>query len=235
MTSGADHRTGPRRRGSELEDAILTAALDELTEVGLAELRMERVALRAQASKASLYRRWPSRLELAMAAVRHAFPDLDAAADTGSLRGDLLGLLRGVADQLAGPAGQALAAVLSESLLDPARAGRAGAPPGGTTLRALRLVADRAVSRGEIDPARVTDRRLEAGSALLRHHFITHGAPVPDEIVVAIVDEVALPLLTGDGLWSSRRPAPEEYARSSSPSRRHDEVSRHARCPHPSS
>ena len=52
-------------------------------------------------SKASLYRRWPSKVELA-AAIADLFPDPAAAADTGSLRGDLLALLRSAAELLAG-------------------------------------------------------------------------------------------------------------------------------------
>src|SRR5262249_60552442 len=59
-----DHRKGPRRRGDVLYSAIFEATLDELTDVGYAELRMERIASRARASKGSLYGRWSSRAEL---------------------------------------------------------------------------------------------------------------------------------------------------------------------------
>ena len=41
----------------------------------------------------------------------------------------------------------------------------------------------------------------EAGPALLRLHFLTHDGPVPDDVIVEIVDEVVLPLLRhGAGL-----------------------------------
>ncbi|WP_151526530.1 TetR/AcrR family transcriptional regulator [Serinicoccus kebangsaanensis] len=196
MSPAPDHRAAPRRRGAALEAAILEAALAELAEVGYGELRMERVAQRAQASKASLYRRWPGKTPLLMDAVQHAFPDLDSPPDTGTLRTDLLTLMRRIATQLAGPAGHALSAVLADSLLDPTRAARVRSHPGGSTMRAMRVLVDRAVARGEVDALRVTDRRVEAGPALLRHHFITHGAPIPDHVVVEIVDEVVLPLLS---------------------------------------
>jgi AcrR family transcriptional regulator len=55
-------RPGPtRRRGAELEQAILRAALDELAETGYSGLAMDRVARRAGTNKNAIYRRWPSR------------------------------------------------------------------------------------------------------------------------------------------------------------------------------
>ncbi|MEU4746994.1 helix-turn-helix domain-containing protein, partial [Actinosynnema sp. NPDC023658] len=57
-----------RRRGAQLEQAILDAAWDELCEVGYARLTIEGVAIRAGTSKSVIYRRWGSRAELALAA-----------------------------------------------------------------------------------------------------------------------------------------------------------------------
>jgi AcrR family transcriptional regulator len=193
--SALDHRRRPRRRGAALESAILDAVLAELTEVGYARLSMERVAERAGASKASVYRRWPSKVELVMDAVYHVFPDPASPADTGSLRGDLLAVMRTVAEQLAGPAGQALGGVLSDALGDPEQARRVRSYARGATQAGMREVVRRAIARGEVDPAAVTERRLEAGHAMLRHHFITRGTPIPDHVIVEITDEVMIPLL----------------------------------------
>jgi AcrR family transcriptional regulator len=169
--------------------------LAELAEVGYARLSVERVAERAGASKASLYRRWPSKVELVMDAVYHLLPDPGAPPDTGSLRGDLLTVMRVGAQQMAGPAGQALGGVLSDALGDPDKARRVRSYARGTTLAGLREIVRRAIARGEVDPAAVTERRLEAGPAMLRHHFITRGVPIPDHVITEIVDEVAIPLL----------------------------------------
>lgn len=214
-----DHRKRPRRRGAVLETAILEAVLAELGEVGYARLSVERVAERAGASKASVYRRWPSKVELVMDAVYHVFPDPASPPDTGSLRGDLLAVMRAVAEQLAGPAGQALGGVLSDALGDPDLARRVRSYTRGASQVGMREIARRAVARGEADPAAVTERRLEAGHAMLRHHFITRGVPIPDEVIVEIADEVVIPLL------QLPRPAPmaaearanEQRARLSSP------------------
>lgn len=190
-----DHRKRPRRRGKALDDAIFRATLEELSETGYANLTMEGVAQRARAGKASLYRRWPTRVELVMDAVQHAFPNPSSPVDTGSLRGDLLATLRASAELLAGPAGEALRGVLSDVLRDPARTAEARRSTQGRGGRVMSEIARRAAARGEIDMAAVTPRRLEAGLALLRHHFLFNGVPTPDTVLVEIVDDVVLPLL----------------------------------------
>ncbi|OLT05061.1 TetR family transcriptional regulator [Pseudonocardia sp. CNS-004] len=178
-----------------MESAILEAVLAELTEAGYGRLSMERVAERAGASKASVYRRWPSKVELVMDAVYHVFPNAASPPDTGSLRGDLLAMMRAVAEQLAGPAGLALGGVLSDALGDPELARRVRTYARGASQIGMREIARRAVARGEADPAALTERRLEAGHAMVRHHFITRGVPIADEVLVEIADEVVIPLL----------------------------------------
>lgn len=189
-----DHRKLPRRRGDALNAAIYRAALEELAENGFAGLTMERIAERARASKASLYRRWPGRLELVMDAVYHVMPSETTVPDTGSLRSDLLAVFRSINEQLAGPVGEAFKVVLSDALRDPDRAAEIRERARGNGVRVVREIAQRAVRRGEVSPDALTPRRLEAGQALLRHHFLFVGS-VPDEVVVQIVDDVVLPLL----------------------------------------
>lgn len=189
-----DHRTLPRRRGEALNNAIFEAVLAEVAEGGYGRLTMEAVALRAQASKASLYRRWPDRAQLVMDAVYQALPGSDDVPDTGSLRLDALAMLRGIAGQLAGPAGQALRGLLGDALQDSSRAEVIRAYGRGNSAAVMRTILARAVERGECDPASITDRRVEAGPALLRQYFIFTGVPVPDEYLVQIVDDVILPL-----------------------------------------
>ncbi|MFG1943707.1 TetR/AcrR family transcriptional regulator [Nonomuraea sp. NPDC048826] len=191
-----DHRKQPRRRGEELASAIHRATLDELAESGYAKLTMERVAERARASKASLYRRWPTRVALVMDAVYHALPDLADVPDTGSLRGDLLTLLRGTADILAGPMGEALRGLLAEALRDEAAARAFKENSQGAGRKMMAEIARRAVERGEIPPEAALPIRLDTGQALLRQHFLFQGPPIPDALLVDIVDEVMVPLLT---------------------------------------
>ncbi len=189
-----DHRKRPRRRGDVLNAAIFEATLAELAEVGYPRLSMERVAERARASKASLYRRWPGKLQLVMDTVYHRLGDPVNTTDTGSLRGDLLAMLRGTADQLAGPAGQAMRGLLSDVLRDSQLAAQLRAYACGNSLKMMQEVVRRATERGELDAGSITTRQLETGHALMRFHFLTNGAPIPDSVIIEIVDEVILPL-----------------------------------------
>ncbi|GAA1072667.1 TetR/AcrR family transcriptional regulator [Nocardiopsis metallicus] len=190
----SDHRKRPRRRGDALVAAILRAAVEELTERGYAALTMEGVAERARASKASLYRRWPTRAELVMDAVYSVLPRPESLPDTGELRGDLLHVLRQSARLLDGPAGQALRGLLAEVLPDRRRADEIRARSQGMGRQMMEEVTRRAVERGEIDAEAVTPRRLDVGQALLRNHFLFHHESVSDELVMEIVDTVLLPL-----------------------------------------
>jgi AcrR family transcriptional regulator len=189
-----DHRTRPRRRGDVLNSAIFEATLAELAEVGYAKLTMERVAARAGASKASVYRRWPSRMELALDAVRQLAPDPSSTPDTGSLRGDTLAFLRIVASLLAGPAGEALRGLLGDALADPTRTLELRRYSRGTGHQIMQEIVRRAVARGEINSKAITTRRLDVAQAMLREQFLFHGPPIPDSAIVEIVDETVLPL-----------------------------------------
>jgi AcrR family transcriptional regulator len=194
-----DHRTLPRRRGQALDDAILEAAVAELTEAGYERFSMERVAERARTGKASMYRRWPGKLPLVVSVFYHLVPDQVAISDTGSLRGDLCTLFAAAAHTLQGPAGAAIRGLISDVLRDPVLGARFRAATRGTSLQAMREIVGRARGRGELGDAPVTDRQLETGLSVLRLHFLTHGAPATpdavDELVGEVVDEVVLPLL----------------------------------------
>jgi len=192
----ADHRTRPRRRGEALNTAIFEAVLAELAQSGYAKLTMESVAGRAGASKASLYRRWPGRAELVLDAVYHVLPDPATSPDTGTLRGDLLAVLRRIAEQLDGPTGEAFRGLVGDVLSDPVRVTEFRERSRGNSVAMLTKIVRRAAERGECDAAAITPRRLEAGQALLRHHFLFNGAPVPDSVIVEIVDDVVLTLFT---------------------------------------
>ncbi len=190
------HCGQPRRRGEELYAAIFQATLAELAEAGYSRLAMERVAARAGASKASLYRRWPNRAELVVAALGHHYGGPEPAPDTGNLRDDVLALLRLGATRLNGVFGEAARGLMAESLTDPGRTASLRANMFTTRNRLMREVLDRAAARGDISPAAVTPQLIELAPALVDHHFLMHGAPIPDEVLTGIVDNVLLPLLT---------------------------------------
>ncbi|WP_343244694.1 TetR/AcrR family transcriptional regulator [Streptomyces sp. SID11385] len=189
-----------RRRGAELEHAILDAAWEVLVAHGYGAFTYEAVAARAGTSRPVLYRRWAKREDMLLATlVRHLRP-LEMP-ETGSLRGDMLAFLREVNEDRA-----ATAALMLVQLADYFRdtgtnftqlraALRPSTPSPGATLVA------RAVARGELPdvprPARVLDLPFE----LMRHDMLMEMRALPEEKIVEIVDVVWLPLLGMTGEW----------------------------------
>jgi AcrR family transcriptional regulator len=194
--TAASPPTSPGRpRDPRRDEAIREAVLALLAEVGYERMSVDAIATAAGVSKPTIYRRWPGKHALVADAIR-CHPHMRVAApDTGSLRGDLLALLRRSAQLLAGPAGEVVRAVLSETLHDPGRVAELHRFA-SVVEQGMQEVVRRAISRAEIVETAVTPRRLEAGQALLRQHFLFNGPVVPDTVIVEIVDEVAIPLLS---------------------------------------
>ena len=151
--SGTATRPPGRPRSAEADAAIVGAALRVLVRDGYRALSMEAVRTLAGVGKATLYRRFQSKAELAKAVVGHLHHGLDAPEDTGSLIEDLrafqsaamtaaratrapLFLPRMLTDAAEDPE---LHAIFRAALVDPRRA-------------ALRTILERAVARGELRP-----------------------------------------------------------------------------------
>ena len=186
-----------RRRGAALEAAVLEAAWDELRVVGYPAFTLDGVAARAGTSRPVLARRWSNRAELAAAAVRHhaALASLDQQPDTGTLRGDVLAVLRRIsasAGEIAGLLTFVLSDYFSATGRPPAEARERAIASGGSIMAA---VIDRAVERGEIDPRRLTPTIVSLPVDLVRNYLIMNQAPVPDGTLVEIVDRIFLPLV----------------------------------------
>ncbi|MFF2115819.1 TetR/AcrR family transcriptional regulator [Kitasatospora sp. NPDC058184] len=193
-----------RRRGAALEEAILHAAVEELTGAGYAGLTMDKVAARAGTNKNAIYRRWPNRLALGIAAYKQ-LAKTAPLPDTGELRGDALELLRQANRHWSSPLGAVLRELLAAAggateflaqLQD--QSGDAVAAPWLTVL-------GRAVARGEAAPEALHPRVATVAMVLLRNEFMARGVPTaPDDVLVEIVDEVYLPLVRGRGQGRQR-------------------------------
>jgi AcrR family transcriptional regulator len=186
-----------RRRGPELEHALLTAAWEELAEAGFAKLTMESVADRAKTGIAVLYRRWPDKNALVLAAIRH-YGDTHPVAipDTGNLRDDLLTLLRNInagRTELATLVGATFAGLHDSAGLTPEEVRLTVLGDGPKRSDA---VYRRAHDRGEIDLARIPQDVLDLPFQLMRHDILMTLRQVSPERIRAIVDDVFWPLVT---------------------------------------
>ena len=190
-----DCRITTRRRGTDLETAILDATLALLATGGVAGLTMEGVAAAAHTGKASVYRRWPSKEDLLVDAMRHALPPVDTLPATGSVRGDLLALLHAMAAVVNSPAGCAIQAFMFDSSVDKNLIGLVRHRVLEPRHQMLVDVMAAGRDRGEVRPDAVNARTAEVGPALIVHQYLMHGLPVSDAFVVQLVDTVLMPLL----------------------------------------
>jgi AcrR family transcriptional regulator len=185
-----------RRRGSDLEDALLEATWAELTERGYAGLTMEGVAARAGTSRPVLARRWDGKAKLAIAAIRQRMAKypLDVA-DRGDVRTELLEFLEHLSNRAAGIAAAFTlfsSDYFQENSSTPQEL-RAALRSGDTN--PLTAIFDRAVARGEIDREKLIPPIAALLHDLFRHHAImTFSAPSP-ALRTAWVDSIFLPLV----------------------------------------
>src|SRR5574342_17534 len=190
-----------RPRSEEAHKAILDATLELLVEVGFSALTVEGVAQRAGVGKATIYRRWPSKLPL----VSEAFGQLPGLeeADTGDLASDLEHMLRSyLRTYHATPLGAVVPSLAGELPHNPelmelfAPVVRARRQP---LIRAL----ERAAARGEIPPDLDLDLAADLifGPITVRTFFT--AAKLGPRIVRPIV-EMAL-----EGIRRARRREPD--------------------------
>jgi AcrR family transcriptional regulator len=185
-----------RRRGAELESAILDAAWEQLIAEGYEHFTVDTVAARARTSKPVLYRRWKSREDMLRATVRHrGAADPPAIPDTGTLRGDLLALLTSAnttRNPMAALISSMLGSYYNQTGPTPAELRDAFLRPRGS---AVEQVVNRAVDRGEVDPARLTPRIIALPFDLFRNEMMMTLKPVPEHVLRQIVDDIFIPLV----------------------------------------
>lgn len=184
--------TPPIGRGEHARRRVLTAALDQLAEEGASRFTMDAVAARAHASKATLYRRWPTAAALVVEAMGSTFRPIPTP-DTGDTRRDLHQLLHAAVHLLtASPFPRLLAAVIDLAERDPSLA----ATHADLTARQrspLLEVIIRGQRTGQIpadtDPDVLADL---LAAPLFYRRFIAHQ-PIPAGFIDSIIDQVLAP------------------------------------------
>lgn len=196
-----DDRPQRRRRGEELESALLQAAWDELAEAGYGALTIDAVAQRAGTSRTVVYRRWATKRELVEAAISYVGRrDKATPPRTGSLRDDMLGVLRHTNEKRIGLMALVVAFLggyFQETGTTPYDLRRLVIDERAPDV--LDIIVEEAVERGEAQPGRLSPRVVRVAFDLFRHEALMRLGPVPDEVLVEIVDEIFLPLVSRPG------------------------------------
>jgi AcrR family transcriptional regulator len=190
-------RTRPGGRSAQVRAVVLEAALTELAAVGFHALSFEGIATRAGVNKTTLYRRWGTKEALMLEAITERASVKVPIPDTGSLRQDLLVLLRAAIANVSTPEVQAMV-----------RVGVALAPHESTVAQVVSafwadrlavdgVIVERAIARGEIAPVDPTFV-IEAVLGPPYFHLLVTGRPVSDAFLFATVDLVVNGLLDAE-------------------------------------
>ena len=199
---GRQQKRRGRPRSEKARTAILEAATELLLEQGLETVSMDAVAQRAGVSKATIYRWWPSKETLALDALYHEWDTgRPEPPDTGSLRADLLALLRPWIRQIrTRPYGRVVAELVAEAQTDPKFASIYRARFVAPRREPARALLKRAIDRGELPPDIDIELALDLVYGPLYHRLLHDHAPLNDRFVRDVVDTVLAGLGVGLGL-----------------------------------
>ncbi|WP_156613651.1 MULTISPECIES: TetR/AcrR family transcriptional regulator [unclassified Mycobacterium] len=193
-SSNAESATSSGSRWTPREAELLAITLQLLQQHGYDRLSVEAVATQAKASKATVYRRWPSKADLVLAAFIEGTRVTNVPPNTGSLRGDLLALGEAVCRQ-ACEHGSTMRAVLNEMSHNP----RLSEAMQNEFVHQRKMVINKvlgdAIERGEIDGSKLNDEIYDLLPGYLVFRSLVSGRPPTDETVRVLVDEVLLPSL----------------------------------------
>jgi len=192
---GTESAPRGRPRDPRRDEAIYEAAITLCADAGYDRMTLEAVAARAGVSKPTIYRRCPQgKAQLVAAAIAWHREDEPAALDTGSLRDDLLAIVRHMVDHLrehaqlaAGIARQLresaeLREIFREHVIAPSRA-------------RWTAIVERAEARGELAPGAAPSLFPDVAPALIHGRVTFPGDPLDEAFVTELVDRVLLPIL----------------------------------------
>ncbi len=180
---------------SAREAELLAVTLELLQEHGYDRLTVDAVATTARASKATIYRRWPTKAELVLAAFVEGTRQVAVDPDTGTLRDDLLQLGESICTHVSAHASTIRAvlvevsrsakldAIMQEQFLDQRKA-------------LMTHVLEQAVNRGEIDASAITEDLWDVLPGYLIYRSVLTGRAPSRRTVRDLVDNLLIPGLT---------------------------------------
>ena len=187
-----------RKRDHTLDSRIVESAIEILAETGFDSMTMDMVAARAKSGKATVYRRWTSKAELvrdALIWMSRNSVELENLPDTGTLRSDLLALLKPYSIEYSERKLRVLAKLGSffsahQELADEATAGIF--EPWTDVNRRLM---QRAVERGELSAQADIETACEIIAAMAFYKSLSQNETFNKDAYAALLDNILLPAL----------------------------------------
>ena len=194
MTQTAD-RCPQASPWSPRETELLEVTLRLLQEHGYDQLTVDAVASAAHASKSTVYRRWPSKAELVLAAFIEGVRQVAVAPNTGTLRGDLINL-----GEVCGEHGRQHASTIRAVMVEVSRHPALNDALQDQFLKQrkalIQHVLQQAVDRGEITKDAISDELWDLLPGYLIFRSIMPGRPPTRRTVQLLVDQFLVPGLT---------------------------------------
>jgi AcrR family transcriptional regulator len=183
----------PARRGrprrADADEAILSAALEILAEVGVGGLSMDELAQRAGVGKATIYRRWTSKEALVLDALHTATTPIPTP-DEGALRADLITYTDALIERFgAGRGSDVLPHLIAASCYDDHL--RASLDEYTRARQAtIRLILRRGIERGELPDDTDLDLLVDVILGPFFYRHLLTGAPLDRDFSRRLVDLV---------------------------------------------
>ena len=188
-----------RPRDPDMDQAILRATIELLSEVGYVRVSVAEVARRAGVSKPAIYRRWSQKSQLVVEAmVTQMSPGKDN--DSGSAAGDLLALIEQLIAVLTRtPLGRVLPGLVAEMAADPVLAASYRNLIIEPNQRHWRAAVERGIASGELAPDTDVDFVLNALAGPLYFCLLITGRPIDPGYARAALDLVLARYGAADG------------------------------------
>jgi AcrR family transcriptional regulator len=187
-------------RSERTEAAILAATRDLLAQGGVRELTVEGVAAQSGVAKTTIYRRWRSRDELALAVLLDMVQTVAPVPARGDTRSELVALVKGAVHVLGKTLmGTVMQGLVSELATDPELARAFREQVVALRMHEVEQVLQRGIERGDLRPDINISLAQEMLFGPVYYRLLLSGAPLDRSLAERIVDAV-LP-----GLVRSRR------------------------------
>ena len=185
-----------RKRDHTRDPEILEAALDVLAETGYDRMTVDMVAARAKAGKATVYRRWASKAELvvdAVACMKRVDVDSETLPDTGTLRGDLIAMMKPHTIVDAEKKLRVMAGLVSMLAENPEFADAVNAAIVEPRASINRMFLRRAVERGEIPADCDIEQLALVTPSMAAYRVLVLRKPVDRHFLLRVIDDILLP------------------------------------------
>src|SRR6201986_5118087 len=188
--TGGPKGRAAHRRNEQARIAVLDAADDLLAERGFAGVTIEGIAARAGVAKQTIYRWWPSRVEVLLHTLIEDSQQELIVPDTGSAITDARQYLRRLAAFITDdPAGKVLLALIGEAQHDAAMASGFHTLYLDPRRRSERAMLARGVASGELPPDLDLHRALDALLGLVFYRALVTGGPISAAFTDQLVSE----------------------------------------------